>query len=735
MRTSTPLQHAVIMRASTFLASAAVSVSLLYLCVGVLFGLGLTFDNVIALAGTSVGAGGIFQRLVVAGAVLAVAIWAWRVARRPRPYPLIPFVIGLVVVGAGARGLLALCVDSQWSTDYLRYWQHAVAMVDSGALAARDLYDQRAFLIAYPVARLFGPDAHLAMKLLNVALLLAVQLLAYDMMRLARNHQAAQAMSIVLLAAPMPAFVALIPSHDLWGLFFLTVATWTATRSAYLARSSHFWWRVAGLAMVCALATYCLELQRTTGTLFALALSLASLLCWFLCRSSSGSKDLAHRAGPLVAVALVCLMMQPLLAQVGTRLDIHPAARLTAEPMHKMKLAAHSGAMGTATSDWYARFRDRFNPKASQDYATASEFARSLTLSTWILEPEGKLLHVAAHMPRMFDLGYPMDWDTALRKPTTISPATRQTLLFYAGAFGLAFGLALALALATTAVSRRTVPAPILILTVMVTVLSFLLLVLFENKAPNIFPIWLAGSMVIAWVASAVKPEPRARISTAANGSLALGAAILIVVSASGAAWAIARLTYTENDGRILDGWSLSLEQSVAPPADWETSLSAAAPRAFETPFYESEKRGFVLRAAPTDGARIQKYSRDLLTVLEFPATLSSGDTLTMTREVCGAGEPRGLEFFVFSPLRRKDVSEAFSLYVNIDGDAVAHVPIPLEGGSMRLVHIPAVIQDRECREVALSLTSNTSRTAASWRRASRTEIWFPRLVATATPD
>ena len=749
MRISTPLQLAlptqlphqsmgapgVVVRITTFFARVGVSAMLLYLCIAVLLGLGLTYDNLSALTHLQFGSHDALWRILVVCAVLLVATWCWRVARRERPYPIRPFLVGVLVVGTGIRGLLALYVDSQWSTDYLRYWQHAIAMADSGALSVGNLYDQRALLIAYPVVRLFGPDAQLAMKLVNVAVLLVIQLLGYDMMRLARSHQAAQAMTILLLAAPMPAYVALIPSHDLWGLFFLAVATWAAIRATYLTRTTHAWLPIAGLAAVCGVATYCLELQRTTGTLFALALCLAAALSWFLHRDAPAAKDLAQRNGRLLAVALACLVMQPVLEQIGTRLDIHPSARIVAEPSHKMKLTAHSGAMGTATSDWYARFRDRFSIKETGDYASASEFSRSIMLSTWILQPEGKLLHAVSHMPRMFDLGYPVDWDTALRKPTKISVATRGLLLFYAGIFGLAFGVMLISALVTTAVSQRKLPPPLLILTVMLAVLSFLLLVLFENKAPNIFPIWLVGSMLIAWFASSARPKPGSAVSIAAKSSFTLAATIAVVLVASVVLWMIGRLTYTESDGRILDKWSLSLEQAVVPPADWERMLSTAIPRAFEATFYETEKRGFVMRAAPKDGARIRKYSGDLLTVLEFPATLSSGDTLTMARKVCGMGEPRALEFFVFSPLRRKDISEAFSLDVTVDGETVTHVPIPLKGSSMRLIRTPTVISGRECREVALSLTSNTARTAASWRRASRTEIWFPRLVLDATPD
>jgi hypothetical protein len=708
---------------------------LLYLLVGVALGLGLTTSNLTELAKSQFGSPiGVLHGGIAIAFALAACAWSWNTARRSSPYPIARFIAVLIVASFSARGMLIYSVDAQWASDYLRYWQHAVAMAAEGDISASSFYDQRALLIAYPVAKIFGAEAALALKLVNMTLLVGVQLLAYDVMRIARGHQAAQASSILLLAAPMPAYVTLIPSHDLWGLAFLTIALWAICRALYLpSLGVRQWPRLAGLGAVCTLATYCFELQRGVGTLFALALCLAAFMNFALRPSSSQPcpADTRSRAGVMLVIALVCLFSQPMLGKFGAEVGIHPAREIAGQATQRMKFAAHAGAMGTATSDWYARFRDRFSEKTLEGPQAASEFARSLALSNWIIQPEGKLQSMVAHMPRMFDLGYPNDWDTALRQPTKISATTRGSLVFYAGVFALGFGLLLAVSLAATATDRGPLAPPVVVMTLFLAALSFLLLVLFENKAPNIFPIWLFGSMLIAWIASsrdsASSPalsraaKVRQRCRTAAN-VLALAG----VVTAG--AWLAARTLYTEDDGRIVAGWNFMLKQSNEPSNNWEESLRTANPRAFEPAFFEEERRAFVLRGAPFDGARIHKYSGDLLTILEFPAALEVGDQLTMSREVCGT-TGRDLEFFAFSPFTRRDVTNSFTLDVTVDGNVVKRLPIPFRGSNMRLVTIEDIMENDGCHEVSITVTSNVDRTAASWVRASHVEIWFPRLV------
>jgi hypothetical protein len=143
--------------------------------------------------------------------------------------------------------LVALAIAGSLGAIYLakrsrQYAQELIKRGEYGGLNAP--YYSRSLFFPYPVIKLFGPEATFVLKLVNVGLLASMQLLVYDILRRIRSHQAAQSGSLILLLAPLPAFVTLIPSHDLWGAFFLILASWLTVCGIDVARTAPARWYI-----------------------------------------------------------------------------------------------------------------------------------------------------------------------------------------------------------------------------------------------------------------------------------------------------------------------------------------------------------------------------------------------------------------------------------------------------------------------------------------------------------
>ncbi|WP_143703893.1 MULTISPECIES: hypothetical protein [Luteimonas] len=725
--------------ASAALMRLGVSAAAVFLILGVVLGTRRTVLELTAQAGaqfsTLIGALQGLAAILVAALCLA---FAWWLGTRRTPVKPAAFLGLLVLATLVARALLIGMVEPAWSTDYLRYWQRAVEMAAQDQLRVPGIYHQRALLVPYPIVELFGPDATTALKWGNVLMLLVTQLIAYDVMRLVRNHQAAQSTSILMLALPMVAYSALIPSHDLWGLVLFSIAAWSATRVLHLRLGALRLPLFGALTLLCAVSAYCLELQRSIGTLYALVLLIAAIAFFFLCKYSGETYHSAspHGARDLVIVAGVCLLLQFALAEAGTRSGLHATAQPAQSSQLSMKLAAHAGSMGTAQSAWYARFRDRFPTYESASAEDASDFSRSVALSTWVIQPEGKLESMFSHAGRLFDLGYPNDWDTVLRRPEGMSTATRGALLFHISVFGTMFGFALIYALLRLAGARTAPPFPILLGMLFVCALSLMLLAAFENKPSNLFPAWLVYCWIIAWAFSA-PTMPGADSPVSATGwrilrSLAAGALVLCVAGLL--VWALPKLAYDEDRGLVIDGWDMQIAQKSTPPNAWEQTLLSAQTQAFLPQHYVDDRRSFVLRGADQDGARIHERADRLYTALQLAAPISKGDRISIERALCDVETRNGIEFFLFAPYQRVGVREAFTVTLSVDGQALRRVPIPYRNrrDTMQRIRVDNAIasgMSGDCHTMSITLESNVTRTAMSWQRASYIEIWFPRRV------
>lgn len=668
--------------------------------------------------------------------LLAAVSWAtiWmavRTGKRANSYKASTFLWCVVGGGAILHLLLLLLVDTQWSTDYLRYWQYAKDLVDTGRYGGfNSPYYSRSLLVPYPIIRLFGSEATFVLKVVNVVLLTACQLFAYDILRRVSNHRAAQLATVLLVTAPIPAYATLIPSHDLWGMFFLSGSLWVLTLGLFPTTAAHpRALRWISLSILAGLVAYLAQLQRSIGEIFCVALVLSSIISWLAAWREKGIGPIKHTLLITSMASMLCLGSMAASKQIGDTIGLGVTGRTS---LFMMKVAANSGGMGSGTSDWFVRFNDRFGSKQSSK-AEAIDFARSVGLSSWALQPIDRTAHLANQARRLFELNYPMDWDVLLRRPKGMSSSTRETLILYADLYGVMFGGLFIYSLAILASFRRRPPFPVLASLLAVLLLALTLLLLFENKPFNIFPIWFAASLAIACAVAPgaiersdrTEPTPVLSLRPIGEGAAFVGLAVFI-------ACLVLHNIFGTANGRLINDWSFR-NQQVKPvqSKNWEIALLDATPEAFDQASYDPLTiKKTIARHSVHDGERIQKYAGDAVVRLQFPGAVTQGDKLSIESQVCNTdGTRKNVEYFLFSP-KGRDVGDAqFSLSASIDGHAFQRSKIPLAGRNFQRFVLKNALPDRACHTLAFHLEAVKLARVTAASRTPFVEIWMPRLV------
>ncbi|WP_407352674.1 ArnT family glycosyltransferase [Luteimonas sp. R10] len=679
----------------------------------------------------SYGTTGGLAALLITSFTIGIFLCCWYLAQRRAPLNPSWYVLGLVLGGAALHLLLIGVVKPQWGTDHLRYWEYAQKLVEQGQYGGFDRpYYARSQFIPYPIIKLFGPDATFALKLANVALLGAIQIGLYDILRRLRGHQVAQAGSLLFLAAPLPAYSAMIPSHDLWGLFFLTMSIWAfacALGAATKEKPARLLW--VSIAIASGLLAYIAEVQRTVGMVLCASILAASVLTWLVVavRQSKTGRRMAIRT---LTVALICVGSYLAASALDERIKLRSDDRPV---LMNMKFSANAGGMGNGKSDWFARFKRRFSNGYSTPDRTA-DLVKASGLSSWALEPADRGAALAAHAERLFSLTYPRDWNWLLRNPNGISGLTREALVFYCDAYGLLFGLLLLLGTLKLAIDRRSPPVILASGAILIVALALPLLLVFENKPYNIFPIWLVGSFIISCFLAR-------RLAQSSDGNAvqlklpnpAIGGAMLLVVAGVAIHYAI-KTTYTVSDGRILAEWSFRAHQRIsATDLSWQQKLLDARPEAFDVDALKTTRLDdMYMRTAPEDGDRIRRYAGHVVTRMEFPERYSRGDTLELFTTVCTSDSGRKqLEFFAYSPNAIPDENPRLLMDVAVNGRDSNDFSVPFTGKDFQRFVLQKGLSDNACHEISFRLRATAD---ARDDLAPFVEIWMPRLIY-ASPD
>lgn len=641
-------------------------------------------------------------------AVLAGFAGALVLARRKQALDPLRFILTTLAAGLLLRLAYVHFVDAAWINDFLRYWEAAVRLAAADEYRVDGIYDQRALPILVPLIELFGASAA-ALKGFNIALLLLTQLAGYDILRRLHSHQVAQAFTVIWLMVPETTFTAAIPSHDLTGLALLAFAFWLniiGTQPAPGRRVLRF--VLTTLALSATLVV--LEAARNLGTFLILIFVLGSVaglvLSWIGDRRLGEIRGIA--AATLLQAVIGLVLVQGAMGWLADQRLMSDASELEIQKLRAMTPQPNSMADGSYA--WFYGFNTTFTMEMMTDAQRFRLMRNAFNLSDYLERPEAVAAKTIERSERLYTLGsqygfYHAGW---MEQHPPAARALQYVNGIYVGVFALLFMLSL--------MRLMLVPGPpqMYLQALFLAALAFACLTLLYNQPRYIYPIWFVGAGVIALEMARFSPRLARVLPALGSGTLLLLQSALFFVLGGALLWAVLNLAFTDSRGRILSGWSFQTSQSV--PADAAATFFAR------------------LAASTTDAVpklRGGHYDADfgpLMLKLEFPQLVAKGDTVRAERELCiDDASPRLLAFHYYTPYKRVERQGAFTLSLLQDGTRIWSGELPAATTAQPAL-VPLGETATGCHRFAFVLTSNVGYQKESWRRASRTEIFFPRL-------
>jgi hypothetical protein len=646
--------------------------------------------------------------------LLAVPLWLYALpggmlyllSKRDAAFPKL-FFFGFYLAYAALLCVFYLHnVDPQYVSDFQRMWDAATQMASQGPHPVRNIIEQRAVFILYPVLRLFG-QTHEALQFANSAFYVGVGLIAYDAVRRQAGHRSAQALCLVWLVSFEPLMAIGIPTHDLWGIVFTAAALWLLVRGQVVIAAGDAFWKAAAWLVATGVFLALLQAQREIGVVLLLA------ACIVLGYTELSARRAAWRTVLVPVIVLIAFGISSMgLRQIGL-----VAPKEGQQRLETSRIAGFATSFSTGRFAYGIAVRDTFLQPLDPDAGTA--LSHSIFLSDTASQPGDRFPNIIKRLTFLAVPGFQTYFYMAGVPKVRLVEARAVSAL---SAF-LVFGLG---AWATITLLRRP-RRQMLPVTAVVLIFAGIMLLAFctlsEVQPRYAFFMWLVTGVLIAdglFTARRVDeatptpaehivlPEPPTRVRTS------LGPfqwQFLTVIGLALLGWLALDLVYSADRGRILSEWHYSVEQQAQPAGKTDTLAG----------IQEEPTSAFSYLKLPAD--QISSFG-DLGLTLEFPVTLSHGDTLAAERMVCASGA-RSLEFYVSTPYKNLQRTGAFDLTLTQGGNVLWSTNLPAADHPF-LVRVPV---GEGCSRFVFRLTSNVAMPSESWRRASRVEIIFPRLV------
>jgi hypothetical protein len=337
--------------------------------------------------------GGHGKQVADALAVFGVPLAAlYALSRRRDAFPHFWFI------GAYLLAASALCagyvsrVSPNYVSDFQRMWDAASQLASGGLHPVNGIIQQRALPVLYPVIKLFGPHP-LAIEIANAAMFAAIGLFGYDALRLGQGHRMAQAFCLVWLCSFEPVMAIAIPTHDLWGLFFIAAAIWAIARVFSAFSGTRVGVRLLGWTALAGLLLELVQLQREVGLILLLAcvLSMVFLAVWY-------RRDGRFIALPAVTLVAAYALSGALLGWGGAR-----APAQGEQDLNTARLAGFSASFSDGRFPFGMAMRKTFLDPVPRPEAQA--LAHSIFLSDIVEQPEGRVANVVKRMSSLAQPG------------------------------------------------------------------------------------------------------------------------------------------------------------------------------------------------------------------------------------------------------------------------------------------------------------------------------------------
>ena len=668
------------------------------------FGLGLAFaasnaaQSLKAMGSTGSDTSSMLLLFAVALAWAAVGLAIW-IGVRKQPFPVLPFIGITLTASIALRLFYNANIDPEWISDFARYWQSAVDLI-GGSLPITDPYQQRALPYLYPLVRVFG-DTPEVLAFGNIGLLCLIQLTGYDIVRRAAGHPAAQCFTLLWIAAPEPLYSLTIPTHDLSGLALVALSAWLVATGLDTAAGKWRWRRpmlLGILGMSLGIVLVVLEIQRGLGGLLLSTLILATV-AWAIIQR--GVPDLiAAPRHALINLLMIACIATPLYV-AGINVTQTTGLSRTGDAAEAARLRytiPHSTSFSNGSYYWMRAFHDAFTQHHMDDLDALRTFRRDLTRSDFAEDPLGRATNAIDRLDGLYALGAGMGFYTAGLRDS--QPRLLRFLQAYNHAYAFAFALFGFIGLLLL-MTRRGLPPVVATLALFTALLSLGMAFFTENQPRYAYPIWLAGSVVIASALATlpVRFQPWTRQATSCAGLVAQVVAIPAVLL--GLAWLATTTTYDPDDGRILTDWQFSAVTANEVQRLPSTVLNDIQSRAPETSFFPL---GLVLTPSPA----------------------MSGDALRASSTVCADDAARSQFSFFLRARGLASDDGASHLVMKINGQPVWTFA-ETTGDKVQSVTLPQAVTQAGCSELEFELYS--SGTVHDTLDSPRVEIFFPRFV------
>lgn len=626
-----------------------------------------------------------------------------RTARRPNPLPVVPFLVIAILAGLTTRAIYVTCIQPEWYSDFRSYWRVGEQLAAGGVSPSDSGYTRRANFLTRPLIELFGPNPRVV-PYSNILLLTLIQVVAYDLLRRLRSHQAAQAFTLLWVAAPIPIMTAAVPNHDLAGMVLTISATWLCVIAAF-SRPSR---RIPSAALACCilagLLVALLEVVRGLGLAYLICLALmtgAGAVIALFPRTgiSADGRRLALRA--MAGLALVFFgfwLGQSVLGATGNTTDpgLERHARL-------LYTTPHMNSASNGTYAFRAAFQRAFMDAYHEDSTGLASLRRSLSLTDFTLDPVGRIRSIISRMERQFSLGSEQSF--YLRG---INTPVQHVLTGYNVLFGTAFAAVLLIAIIRLAQRRTWPPLPESFLLLFTALTAAVLVATGENQPRYISMIWLTGAMAIStWLAESVT----AAVPGQERGPVALiASAVAFPLVLLAGAWLAASVWIDDaSGGSIFHDWTFASD----------TGSGVNFLRALQ----EQPTNVLVGR----NDKPMPAHFGMLALRLGLPPEARKANAVT---RVCRPPESASLEFHYFGATGKQPIASNAEVFASWNG-------VPLwtsRVGSTKVperirVPLPPVPQT-DCAELRFSLESEAPGRSQSRAPAEpQVEIFFPRLV------
>ena len=613
------------------------------------------------------------------------------VIRRQRPFPPRIFIPGITAALLVLYAIYALSFEAPWVSDFGRMWTEAGRLVEDGRFAADRIVHQRTLPVLWPAIYVFGHHP-VIVPLINVAFLVAILLMGYDVLRRVRNHHSAQIFAVLWLGAAEPMASLKIPTHDLWGLFFIVIAVWWLVIALRTPRHGI----VRGLLQgaILGVPIVLIEVQRELGLVTLVALATTILLVPRNPPDPEMPRDgrRAQIVYILAGAAIVFFLGIPGLKNVGV---------ITSDESYTYLSNVRTATLSPGFSDGSFRYAKRMGEALiePQELDAQRESARSLFLSDFAEQPRARAAGIAFKMNRLSRLGsqhpfYQNDLGNT-------SPGLARTLSDYNRLYALLIAC-LFLAVLPFSVAARHNVLTMYSLAFMGVLIGGLVTV-GEIQPRYVFPIWFFAPLVIAsqlgYPRDSVWPQHGGNVLRVVALGLAVG---VLVLGAS--RWLLSQL-YTPADGRVIATFDIDSTEGIEPIRDRSPLQIDSLVRNGRS--LGIGDLGFSLGAAsPTEGP----------------------GEITASSQVCTGKERTSLRFGYVMPYVNPQAEGAFELSVSFNDRTIWSRPLP-DTGELHDIIVPDIASPEECGELTYTLTLTNALRRESWVNASLTEIYFPRLA------